>query len=466
MGAKKGGQHRKRRERGRRRSAVAAAGAMLMVPAVVAGEPAPWLSPTGDVALAGSAEGGLPGLTDPGTVGADGSLPESGRIGPQILALAGKPELLALTGGPTAGYPRGPLGIPGNMLSAYMRAAQTLAAQQPGCRMTWSLLASIGRIESNHARGGAVDAAGTTLRPILGPVLNGGGFAAISDTDGGSYDGDSRWDRAVGPMQFIPSTWAGYAADGNGDGQRNPNNIHDAAVGAGKYLCSGGMNLSNPQQLAAAVWRYNHSDSYVRTVIQWSDLYAKGVTPMAPTPVHQIQQPYIPPAYQDDAELPPTSRPNPRPGTSATPTTSRPASPTSSTPRPTSPTPTSTWDQTSGRPAKPTTTVTTQPTCATPPTSPTTTTSTAPTTTSAPADPCVTEPSESPEPSQPPQPSGPTGEDTSSPTGESTSSTTGGSTSSTPAENTSSTPGGDTPVTTSSTRSSTAGRRRSTAQGR
>src|SRR2546428_256278 len=123
-----------------------------------------------------------------------------------------------------------------------------------------------------------------------GPVLDGGGFAAISDTDGGVYDGDNRWDRAVGPMQFLPSTWRQYASDGNGDRVMSPHNIYDATLAAGKYLCSGGLNMADPTQRASAVFRYNRSDSYVRTVLIWADAYAKGVTPLESTPVASLPQ--------------------------------------------------------------------------------------------------------------------------------------------------------------------------------
>jgi hypothetical protein len=255
---------------------------------VAAGEPVfvTTADPT-NVALASNAGGGLMGLTDPETVSADGSLPETLKIGSEVLSEASNPGVLAF-GGVTA--PSGPLGIPGNMLDAYMRATHAVNTALPGCHMEWSLLASIGRIESNHARSGRVDSTGRTNPLILGPVLNGGGFAAISDTDGGRYDGDARWDRAVGPMQFIPSTWKGYASDGNGDGETDPNNIYDASIGSAKYLCSGGMDMAVPQQRATAVFRYNHSDSYVRTVLDWAVAYAKGVTPMATTPVAHIEQ--------------------------------------------------------------------------------------------------------------------------------------------------------------------------------
>ncbi|WP_436989727.1 lytic murein transglycosylase [Streptomyces sp. enrichment culture] len=167
-------------------------------------------------------------------------------------------------------------GIPATVLAAYKRAERTLGEERPGCNLPWQLLAAIGKVESGQARGGAVDAQGTTHKPILGPALNGVGFAHISDTDGGAYDGDTRYDRAVGPMQFIPSTWANWGADGNGDGRKDPNNIYDAALAAGRYLCAGGRNLSDPADLERAILSYNQSREYLRTVLSWLDFYRKG----------------------------------------------------------------------------------------------------------------------------------------------------------------------------------------------
>ncbi|WP_436493701.1 lytic transglycosylase domain-containing protein [Actinokineospora sp. HUAS TT18] len=384
MSAKTGDRAGRGKRTGKRRSAAAAAGALLVVPAVAAGEPVyVTADEPANVALARGAGGGLPGLTDPSEVSADGSLPESAQLGSGVLAMAGNPGVLAFGPGTV---PSGPLGIPGTMLDAYMRAAQTLNTTTPGCHLEWSLLASIGRIESNHARGGRVDAHGTTATPILGPVLNGGGFAAISDTDGGRYDGDNRWDRAVGPMQFIPSTWKGYASDGNGDGETNPNNIYDATVGAGKYLCSGGMDMANPANRRAAVWRYNHSDSYVATVLSWADAYAKGVTPVPTTPVSQIQQLAAPsPGPNPPAQgmiTPPTTTTPPPGSTTTAPssTSSTTTDPTSSTTTTTDPTTTTTTTTTTD----PTTTTTT-PTC---PTEPTPTTEPTPPTSTTP-DPCA-----------------------------------------------------------------------------
>lgn len=172
-------------------------------------------------------------------------------------------------------------GIPTTVLAAYRRAEATMRRTAPGCRLPWQLLAAIGKVESGHAGGGRVDVHGTTLTPILGPVLDGAGFARIRDTDHGVYDGDRRYDRAVGPMQFIPSTWAHWGRDGNGDGRRDPNNVHDAALAAGAYLCAGSRDLSAKADLGRAILAYNHSDTYLRTVLSWLEFYRKGVHPVA-----------------------------------------------------------------------------------------------------------------------------------------------------------------------------------------
>ncbi|MEU2022351.1 lytic transglycosylase domain-containing protein [Streptomyces sp. NPDC016469] len=171
-------------------------------------------------------------------------------------------------------------GIPATVLAAYRKAEATTRRSDPGCRLPWQLLAAIGKVESGHAAGGRVDKKGTTVSPILGPVLNGAGFANIADTDGGAYDGDPTYDRAVGPMQFIPSTWAHWGRDGNGDGRRDPNNVYDAALAAGAYLCAGTRDLSIPSDMNRAVLSYNHSETYLRTVLSWYEFYRKGIHPV------------------------------------------------------------------------------------------------------------------------------------------------------------------------------------------
>jgi Transglycosylase SLT domain len=170
-------------------------------------------------------------------------------------------------------------GIPEVALQAYQRAAAILAINEPACRLPWQLVAAIGRVESDHGRfGGAMllsDGYGT--RPIRGIPLDGRpGVALIRDTDGGKLDGDPRFDRAVGPMQFIPSTWAGYGVDANADGKKDPNNIFDAALAAADYLCAAGGDMTNPAQEAAAVRRYNNADDYVRVVLALAESYEHG----------------------------------------------------------------------------------------------------------------------------------------------------------------------------------------------
>ncbi|WP_306183611.1 lytic transglycosylase domain-containing protein [Streptomyces sp. MK5] len=167
-------------------------------------------------------------------------------------------------------------GIPATVLDAYKKAEAELRSSKPSCNLPWQLLAAIGKVESGQARGGRVDANGTTIAPILGPVLNGSGFAHISDTDHGVYDGDTTYDRAIGPMQFIPSTWEWAGRDGNGDGKKDPNNIYDAAIAAGHYLCRNGWDLSDDADLRKAILSYNNSQDYLNTVLSWLEYYRKG----------------------------------------------------------------------------------------------------------------------------------------------------------------------------------------------
>jgi Transglycosylase SLT domain len=133
-----------------------------------------------------------------------------GSVGPSALALAE---------------------IPAEYLALYQRAALTC----PG--MSWSVLAAIGSIESGHGRNNGPSSAG-----------------------------------ALGPMQFLPSTWAAYGVDGSGDGVANISDPNDAIFGAAKYLCANGAG--NPTSLRDAIFRYNHSLAYVEMVVAKAAAYA------------------------------------------------------------------------------------------------------------------------------------------------------------------------------------------------
>jgi membrane-bound lytic murein transglycosylase B len=171
------------------------------------------------------------------------------------------------------------LGIPSIALSAYRRAEQTMAASDPKCGIGWNLLAGIGRIESMHANGGATDARGTAVQPIYGPALDGtlaGNEVIVENNVGGRVT----YARAMGPMQFLPGTWARYASDGDGDGVADPQNLYDSTLAAARYLCSGGLNLRDQQQALSAILRYNNSLRYAQNVLGWAAAYATGVVPV------------------------------------------------------------------------------------------------------------------------------------------------------------------------------------------
>jgi hypothetical protein len=181
-------------------------------------------------------------------------------------------------------------------------------------------------VETNHARNGLVDGNGTTLGPILGPALDGNGFAAIPDTDGGRLDGDPVWDRAVGPMQFIPSTWANWSADGNGDHRADPNNVYDASLATARYLCAANRDLGTPQGLNEAIFSYNPATSYRNLVLAWMSTYGSGVTAV-PDSIALGEAPVRIPVTAA-----PTGDVRPAPAPAEPPASSPPAPPTTSTP--------------------------------------------------------------------------------------------------------------------------------------
>ncbi|WP_331730440.1 hypothetical protein OHV05_36475 (plasmid) [Kitasatospora sp. NBC_00070] len=225
-------------------------------------------------------------------------------------------------------------GIPSVVLSAYQDAEAAARRADPSCNLRWQILAGVGKIESDHARNGAVGPDGTMLRPLLGPVLDGSaGSAAINDTDQGLLDGDTRWDRAVGPMQFIPSTWDTWAATQRPTaGRPDPQNVFDAAMTAARYLCAGSLDLSRDSDLDRAILAYNHSAAYVADVRSWIGSYDHSVVPL--------------PSRQDSPQAPALTAapamPSPAPSTVATPVPSPPVdAPTGPAPTPAAAAPTS-----------------------------------------------------------------------------------------------------------------------------
>ena len=175
------------------------------------------------------------------------------------------------------------LDIPLVTLDSYLRAEQAAATTLSQCRLPWWALAGIGRVETNHARyGGAFpNANGRVNPPIIGVALDGTGVGGntvpILSPDGGALTGDPVFDHAVGPMQFITSTWIALGSDGNGDRSKDPQNVYDATLAAAKLLCqrAPSAGLTTDAALRAAFKRYNNSDDYANSVLNWGRKYER-----------------------------------------------------------------------------------------------------------------------------------------------------------------------------------------------
>lgn len=202
-------------------------------------------------------------------------------------------------------------------VDAYMRATSVVADKGPECALDWAALGGVARVESHHGTylDRAVLANGDLDKPLYGILLapaptpvpratnaretrgtdeadgdadgpaepeaepvpdpdvdeddravGGPGFAVIYDTDGGALDGNAQYDRAVGPMQFLPETWSNFAVDGNDDGTTNPQNMYDATATAANYLCYLG-GFFETADFGRRLLGYNASDAYVAQVL-------------------------------------------------------------------------------------------------------------------------------------------------------------------------------------------------------
>lgn len=260
-------------------AATASAGALLVPAAIRAPRP---VAVDASAAPSGVAPPGVPsGLpTSPLPTGPlptlplpTGGLPGNGL--PTGSAIGGRPSD-ALAG--WAQQVGAKVGVPAVTMQAYGYAELVLTQTNRSCALSWTTLAAIGQVESGHgsANGARLGQDGKAIPKIIGLPLDGnGGRMRIIDTDRGALDGDATLDRAIGPMQFIPTTWQEIGADADNDGIKDPHDLDDAALAAGNYLCKGGRNLSIAGDWWNAILSYNDVRRYAQDVYETANRYGR-----------------------------------------------------------------------------------------------------------------------------------------------------------------------------------------------
>jgi len=143
--------------------------------------------------------------------------------------------------------------IPASYLALFQRAGQQYG-------VPWVILAGIGEVESDDGRSNLAGVhSGQNGFGAAGPMQIGIGGAA-GNTWGGA------------PIHPASEVVSGVATDEDGDGMANVYDPADAIAGAAKYLVGHGVQ-SNP---SAAVFAYNHLQSYVQDVLNWAGIYSRG----------------------------------------------------------------------------------------------------------------------------------------------------------------------------------------------
>jgi hypothetical protein len=169
------------------------------------------------------------------------------RLGAQIRAVLGRSSRwLSLRPARQAGVQRAqaslgqnPAHVPAGRPNSWLQLFQASAAEY--CpQLSWTVLAAIAQIESADGQN-------------MGPSSAG----------------------ALGPMQFLPSTWARWGIDAFGfTGPPNIMNAWDAVPAAADYLCASGAS-QGPSGYAAAIFSYNHAAWYVAEVLALAQEYAQ-----------------------------------------------------------------------------------------------------------------------------------------------------------------------------------------------
>jgi hypothetical protein len=242
----------------------------------------------------------------------------------------GRAVLLATVGGE-------PDLLPPVAEAAYVRGAKIINEAMGRCHLPWEVLAGVGWIESGHGTAGGLwlTESGDMSQPMFGPA------SSATDTDGGEIDESPSIDRGVGPLQFMPMLWVVNGVDSNGDGRRDPQNIDDAALSLGTFLCAGEVDLAADNALRYALGRFNGVDGYAERVILAADFYRAHPTELESGP--SIEPVIVLDSATSSASASPTAVPSPS-ESAATPTATRtPAGPSptkSSKPTPTKPNPT------------------------------------------------------------------------------------------------------------------------------